>query len=205
MWKLRGTFQRSGETLRPYLWVLCLAFGLGILLGRLVQKSVPAEDYTALATYLERYAQLSSDPGQEPASWLSAALTYLRYPAAVFLLGLVAPGLFLIPVLCMVQGFFLSYSVSCFASALGRSGVKLALCAFGVRCIFVLPCTFFLAACGMRSARRLLQGGLKRGQKRLDGLDKLRLGLCALLLGLGVLAELSVVPKLFQLALAGMT
>lgn len=68
------------------------------------------------------------------------------------------PGVFLLPALSALQGFFLSYSVACFAAALGRGGVKLALCAFGVRCAFILPCTFFLAAWGMRAAYARLRG-----------------------------------------------
>ena len=114
-------------------------------------------------------------------SALSAVLTYLRGPAAAFLLGLVGPGVFLLPALSALQGFFLSYSVACFAAALGRGGVKLALCAFGVRCAFILPCTFFLAAWGMRAAYARLRGPKKR-RAPLTGADRTRLALCALLL-----------------------
>ena len=137
-------------------------------------------------------------------SALSAVLTYLRGPAAAFLLGLVGPGVFLLPALSALQGFFLSYSVACFAAALGRGGVKLALCAFGVRCAFILPCTFFLAAWGMRTAYARLRGPKKR-RAPLTGADRTRLALCALLLAAGVFAELTAVPKLLQLGLAAIT
>lgn len=117
-----------------------------------------AEQQDALASYLRRYAALCASAERPVQSALSAVLTYLRGPAAAFLLGLVGPGVFLLPALSALQGFFLSYSVACFAAALGRGGVKLALCAFGVRCAFILPCTFFLAAWGMRAAYARLRG-----------------------------------------------
>ena len=112
----------------------------------------------------ERYAALCASAERPVQSALSAVLTYLRGPAAAFLLGLVGPGVFLLPALSALQGFFLSYSVACFAAALGRGGGKLALCAFGVRCAFILPCTFFLAAWGMRAAyaRRCSPPGYSR-------------------------------------------
>ena len=136
-----------------------------------------------------------------PRAALALAVGFL---AAAFLLGLVGPGVFLLPALSALQGFFLSYSVACFAAALGRGGVKLALCAFGVRCAFILPCTFFLAAWGMRAAYARLRGPKKR-RAPLTGADRTRLALCALLLAAGVFAELTAVPKLLQLGLAAIT
>lgn len=162
MRRLRGWMPKSDTALRPCFWILCAAFGLGILLGQLAGRSLGVEQQDALASYLRRYAALCASAERPVQSALSAVLTYLRGPAAAFLLGLVGPGVFLLPALSALQGFFLSYSVACFAAALGRGGVKLALCAFGVRCAFILPCTFFLAAWGMRTAYARLRGPKKR-------------------------------------------
>ena len=105
---------------------------------------MPQQDRQELSDYLHEYAQATAD-GQGPsASALSVGAAYFRYPAAALLLGLTAAGLVLLPVLSVVQGFFLSFSVGCFARALGRGGVYLALAAFGPRCLFVLPCTLLL-------------------------------------------------------------
>ena len=204
MRRLRGWMPKSDTALRPCFWILCAAFGLGILLGQLAGRSLGVEQQDALASYLRRYAALCASAERPVQSALSAVLTYLRGPAAAFLLGLVGPGVFLLPALSALQGFFLSYSVACFAAALGRGGGKLALCAFGVRCAFILPCTFFLAAWGMRTAYARLRGPKKR-RAPLTGADRTRLALCALLLAAGVFAELTAVPKLLQLGLAAIT
>ena len=128
MRRLRGWMPKSDTALRPCFWILCAAFGLGILLGQLAGRSLGAEQQDALASYLRRYAALCASAERPVQSALSAVLTYLRGPAAAFLLGLVGPGVFLLPALSALQGFFLSYSVACFAAALGRGGVKLARC-----------------------------------------------------------------------------
>ena len=191
MRRLRGWMPKSDTALRPCFWILCAAFGLGILLGQLAGRSLGAEQQDALASYLRRYAALCASAERPVQSALSAVLTYLRGPAAAFLLGLVGPGVFLLPALSALQGFFLSYSVACFAAAL-------------VRCAFILPCTFFLAAWGMRAAYARLRGPKKR-RAPLTGADRTRLALCALLLAAGVFAELTAVPKLLQLGLAAIT
>ena len=88
----------------------------------------------------------------------------------------------ILPVLA-AEGFFLSFSAGCFAAALGRSGVLLALAAFGVRCLIVLPCSIYPA---------MLVGERNRWRK---------LAVCGALLLLGMALELTLVPRLVQWAL----
>ena len=58
MRRLRGCMPKSDTALRPCFWILCAAFGLGILLGQLAGRSLGAEQQDALASYLRRYAAL---------------------------------------------------------------------------------------------------------------------------------------------------
>lgn len=130
------------------LFILCGCFALGMLLAYPIQRRVGAEALTQLGTYVQGYARLAEDRVQQPASVLSAAAAYLRYPLLALLCGLSGAGVVLIPLLCGVQGFFLSFSVCCFAASLGREGVLLALAALGLRCLFVLPCMLYLSGAG---------------------------------------------------------
>ena len=108
----------------PALVLVCLLLCLGAALGFAVCRAVPQQDRQELSDYLHEYAQATAD-GQGPsASALSVGAAYFRYPAAALLLGLTAAGLVLLPVLSVVQGFFLSFSVGCFARALGRGGQR---------------------------------------------------------------------------------
>ena len=82
MRRLRGWMPKSDTALRPCFWILCAAFGLGILLGQLAGRSLGAEQQDALASYLRRYAALCASEERPVQSALSAVLTYLRGPAA---------------------------------------------------------------------------------------------------------------------------
>lgn len=182
----------------PALVLVCLLLVLGAVLGFAVCRAVPQQDRQELSDYLHQYAQATADGRGPSASALSVAAAYFRYPLAAALLGLAAAGLVLLPVLSVAQGFFLSFSVGCFARALGRGGVYLALAAFGPRCLFVLPCTLLLTVQGLSAARR------RDGQKvRLtEGAYWRRVGLCGLILLIGAALELTFGPRLLQWVIA---
>lgn len=176
--------------------VLCLLFCIGAGLGGLVCRAVMPREGQELETYLRQYAQVSAQGGGPAASVLSTAAAYLRYPLAALLLGFTSAGLILLPLLWVIQGFLLSYSLACFASALGRGGVYLALAAFGPRCLFVLPCALYLTVQGLSTA------AARRGQ-RLEGFSWRPTGLCCLVLLLGIALELRIGPGLLGRVIAG--
>ena len=157
---------------------------LGAVLGQLAARSVPEASRTELAAYLRQYAAVWGETTDRTASLLRVAGVYLRYPLLVTVLGFcgAAGAALILPVLA-AEGFFLSFSAGCFAAALGRSGVLLALAAFGVRCLIVLPCSIYPA---------MLVGERNRWRK---------LAVCGALLLLGMALELTLVPRLVQWAL----
>ena len=81
------------------LFILCGCFALGMVLAYPIQRRVGAEALTQLGTYVQGYARLAEDRVQQPASILSAAAAYLRYPLLAFLCGLSGAGVVLIPLL----------------------------------------------------------------------------------------------------------
>ena len=129
---------------------------------------------------------------------LSTAAAYLRCPLLAFLCGLSAAGAVLIPALCMVQGFCLSFSVCCFAASLGHEGVLLALAALGLRCLFVLPCMLCISQDGFSRACRALSQ--KRPVK--SEIPWRMLLFCVFVLLTGTVVECAIVPKFFALILA---
>lgn len=183
----------------PALVLVCLLLVLGAVLGFAVCRAVPQQDRQELSDYLRQYAQATADGRGPSASALSVAAAYFRYPLAAALLGLAAAGLVLLPVLSVAQGFFLSFSVGCFARALGRGGVYLALAAFGPRCLFVLPCTLLLTVQGLSAAARRRDGQKVR---LTEGAYWRRVGLCGLILLIGAALELTFGPRLLQWVIA---
>ena len=183
----------------PALVLVCLLLVLGAVLGFAVCRAVPQQDRQELSDYLHQYAQATADGPGPSASALSVAAAYFRYPLAAALLGLAAAGLVLLPVLSVAQGFFLSFSVGCFARALGLGGVYLALAAFGPRCLFVLPCTLLLTVQGLSAAARRRDGQKVR---LTEGAYWRRVGLCGLILLIGAALELTFGPRLLQWVIA---
>ena len=191
---------------RMKLLVVCFLFALGVILGVLAHRGVTEQEDLFLRSYLLQFAQLSSQPQDRTASLLSVLLVYFRYPLLLMLCGGSTAGLLAVPAFCMVQGFSLAFAVNCFAAAMGADGILLALAAFGIRCIFTLPC-FFLLAIGTAERACSAVDQRKNGKKKSHG--KPQKSTCqpllwALLL-LGAVLELTLVPQLLQWALNTMT
>lgn len=191
---------RSGGAFRTKLLVMCAFFAVGAVLGMLMHRTVSAQEDMALRDYLVQYAQMTARNDSAAASALSVLLVYFRCPLLLLLCGCTAFGLVLIPALCAAQGFSLGFSLACFAAALGRQGVVLALAAFGIRSLFTLPCILFLAVGAADRVLRLLGRENSPGKKRRipAGLPATALCLAVLLLGAAVDAVLT--PRLLHLA-----
>ena len=183
---------------RTRLYILCLFFAAGMLAGHLACRAVPSDDLTALRSYVMGYAQLSSEE-RGCAGLAQVVWVYFRYPAAAFLLGFTAWGVMLIPLVCAAQGFFLSFAVQCFAAALGKQGVVLALAALGLRCLFTIPCLLTIAAdsfaCAWRRAER----------QKPEVRDRRSVIICVFVLLTGTVAECALVPRLFAWLMPGLT
>ena len=183
---------------RTRLYILCLFFAAGMLAGHLACRAVPSDDLTALRSYVVGYAQLSSEE-RGCAGLAQVVWVYFRYPAAAFLLGFTAWGVMLIPLVCAAQGFFLSFAVQCFAAALGRQGVALALAALGLRCLFTVPCLLAIASDSFALAWRRAE------HQKPEARDLRQTVICVFVLLTGTVAECAIVPRLFAWLLPGLT
>lgn len=196
--KLRKKYARPSAPPDMRLLTLCICFLIGMLAAWPVHRRIGSEALAQLGAYVQSYAQLAEGRVQQPASVLSTAAAYLRCPLLAFLCGLSAAGAVLIPALCMVQGFCLSFSVCCFAASLGHQGVLLALAALGLRCLFLLPCMLCISQDGFsRACQTLTQ---KRPVK--SGIPWRMLLFCVFVLLTGTVVECAIVPKFFALILA---
>ena len=180
---------RPPERFRADYLILSLAFLLGVLGGHLAGGLVSSAGIDQLAEYLSGYSR-SASVRPSPASVFFA---YFRMPALLAALTFVSWGRWLILPAMAGHGFLLAFAVRSIASALGRGGVLIAFAAFGLRCCFVLPCCFYLAA--------------MRHERAASGPESRRRCLfivfaCAAVLLAGCAAEMALGPGLFIWALA---
>ena len=173
---------------------MSLCFLAGAAGGYLAQLATGVD--AQLNAYLQGYANLLQD-GSAAASILGVAAAYYRGPAAIYLLGHCRSGKFFLSVAFALEGFGLAYAVAAFSTALGRCGVLLAMSVFGLRFFVVLPCMLFLA----RQSGCFVSRAERGRKKAADGRQLRLLCLCPALLGLGVVAEVTFVPRLFAAAL----
>ncbi len=200
--RLQKIFQSKQlrTTFCPQLLLLCLCFVCGALIGYFTQKAVRPEINAELSGYLQQYADNYAHSSNTPASFFQVLAVYFRYPLLAFCLGFCALGVYALPLLCAVQGFFLSFSVCCFASAMGRAGICMAFTAFGLRVLITLPCLLLLA---LQAYNRARQAGRTVRQKstrsdKIPGSYFMLPGICSVALLFGALLEITFIPRVFQ-------
>ena len=127
------------------LCVLAFFFLLGLLLGYLVAERHAGTLAEEIRSYLEEFSSRHVDISDGAKSFAYTLLCYVRYPLLAFLFGFASFGALFLPLLSAAFAFSLSYSVCCFAFALGRAGVLLAASLFAFRSLISVPCYFLLA------------------------------------------------------------
>lgn len=189
--KISGYRARFSDFRGVQMTILCVFFALGAILGHVLAHVSGCD--RELTSQLQDYVLLEGF-GITPANLLSVSKLYLSYPLAIVLLGYCSFGAAVIPFVLAAQGFTFSFSSAALAIAFGRKGVVLALAAFGLRSILLVVCTLLLgmfvlnAKTGTTEAKFSFRGNV--------------VALCFFLLALGIVLELTVVPKLFSMALA---
>lgn len=199
-WQKRTVHRWPGKLPAPAIVQTLLlggCFFLGLLLGPVFAGKVLASDAGELNEYLQSYLLLEQE---ETPSFFRYLFLYFRYPLLAFFSGFTPLGVFLLPIFSLSQGFFLSYSVSCFASVLGQQGVLLAVAGFGLRVLLTLPCFFYLAVKALRAALAdfLLRRGIGKGKDLPKGW-LWPAAVCVVLLFLGALLDYSLAPALLRL------
>lgn len=150
----------------PRLLFLGVCFFLGAILGQGMAFRMPASVYDQLDGYLTGF--LALEERQFSSALLPTLVLYIRYPLLAFFLGFASIGTLLLPLSSLICGFFLSFSVSCFAASFGIGGIFLAMAVLGLRSCITMPCFLWTAAlslervCADRGRGKPLVSGKKR-------------------------------------------
>lgn len=189
-----------GASIDPRIILFSLAFLLGVAAGFFSCKSAGADG--EVREYVARYAEILASGGAvTSASLLCAAAAYYRVPFCVYLCGVFRHAFYWMCGVFLLEGFLLSFAVANFTLSMGRSGTLISLCLFGVRAVFILPVALSVAL------RRSCPAGKRMGQrsseqKAAEKCNRRRyFFLYPAILALGVMTELTFVPKLAAFAL----
>lgn len=187
---------------------VCLGvlFAVGMVGGYIYAGYCSGQSQLALSDYLSDYCALYQSGTVQAVSLWTAIRLYFSYVVVAFLLGFLSIGVLALPLLSGTYGFLTMFAVACFVQVYGRSGISLALAAFGPRVLFTVPCFLWVAGYAWTSASALATGtrGKRCSPVVYDSAYFYRLFLCVVLLMAGICVERYVVPYLFQMALGGL-
>ena len=156
---------------------------------------MPESVFRQLDGYLAGF--LALEERQSSNTLLPALMLYIRYPLAAFFLAFTRIGAALLPVLSLIFGLFLSFSVSCFAASFGGKGIFLAMTLLGLRVCITMPCFFYLALPSWEAACANRLGG--RSKPPIDRKSLwMRLALVLGILLTGVCMDLMISPYLLE-------
>ena len=200
----RRTFPLKYQRRVSALLFLSCCFLLGGLSGCFWANSLSDNGSIALWEYVNSYLTVLREGTVETGDLLKTSWELFRWPVLTILFAFTAPGLVVIPILFLLRGFLLSFSIACFVRVLGSSGAILAFFLFGISGSLSLPVLFVLGNQGMEACRKLCLRLLgSKPPKSIYGNEYfIRCGLCAAVLCICVCLEQSVVPRLLAM-LAG--
>lgn len=193
MRKHRPTFPVGNRSkISSALPLLCVCFLIGTLLAAALCKAIGSQQ--DLQTYIRQYCgALSSGASLVSASIGSVVVAYYRMPFAIFLSSFTRISRLLFSAIFLLEGFFFSFTATSFSLALGKQGVLLALSFLGLRFLFVIPSSVCLAIYKFsppktRSNPPHTSASVSMASRYIY--------LIPAFLALGVLAEITIVPKI---------
>lgn len=180
--------------------LLALFFALGTAAGFALSCRCRVRLAPQLHDYAAAYLALLPRRTLSGEAVLRTLWAYLRAPAAAFFLGFCSLGAAALPLLCLAEGFLLSFSLFSFSLALGRAGYALVAAIFALRLFAVPPCLMLCAAGAMASSRALAAFSLgaprRAARPAADGGRMERFLVCCVCLLCACALELWLLPQL---------
>lgn len=163
---------------------------LGILFGCIAVRYVSTAAVSQLTSYLDTYIKLRNT-GADLSSFFISIIVYFRYILLLFLFSFSPVGVYFIPLVCLIQGFGLSFATTMFVRCVGKRILTL-FSLFGLRCIFILPAMLCCGSAAILSA--------SHGKESRDKEFWSRFCICTFALLIGAVLESFIVPNIFSAA-----
>ena len=180
----------------------------GILfLGGSVAGAVTAgfiNSSTSLTENFSNFLSLFLTGTNSKPDFFEAAIDVFKYNLIAIALGFSILGVFFIPLLTAVRGFFLTFSVSTVVRVIGGKGALLALSIFGVDTLIGIPCFIILSVYSYSVSSYLLRLAVSKNQR--SGISPFNSslftnsGICLAVLLVAAAFDCYVAPRLISLA-----
>lgn len=183
------------------LFLLSISFVIGSVSGCILVNQVGGDGKAALENFLQEYLTVANSGLLLRPSAAALLWDVLRWPLFLLLLSVTPLGLIGLPVIFLVRGFLLAFSIASFFRIFGAAGLGLAFVLFGISGIFCIPVLFAFGTQGFWVSGALTGRLMGEGRKcRLCNRSTLfRCGVCILILCLCCFLEYHLVPVLMKL------
>jgi stage II sporulation protein M len=192
----------SAKTNYLGLLVCAALFLCGCIIGTVTAGFI--SDGTKLNDYISGYLSIFMRGSSSSPGLMTAIVDCYKYHLFAVFLGFSILGVFCIPVLSAVRGFFLSFSISVIIRLLGSKGILLALSIFGINTLLTIPCFFILSVSAFSASlyilRLVFSKNVKSTVSPFDSRFFLNCGICLVVLMISALIDTYLTPYLISYA-----
>ena len=179
---------------------LSAMFLCGVCAGCITASYITGDGANLLNEYISKGILVSEVDTTGKELFFKAFITFVKYPAIIFLLGYTAFGILFIPLVLVLRGYFISFCVTSVIQALGYKGILSALCIYGFQAVISIPCILIVAAKAMRASQGFFSFVREEKDKRMvspltDGYLTCFL-ICIVFLAVCAAVEAFLIPKL---------
>jgi stage II sporulation protein M len=162
------------------------------------------DEGTMLNDYITGFLSIFTNDTSPKLSLFSSLANNFKYQLIALFLGFSVIGVFLLPILSAVRGFFLSFSVAAIIRLLGSKGILLTLALFGVNTLITVPCFFIISVSAFSASLYLLRlvfsKNLKNTVSPFSSRFFINCGICLIMLIISALIDTYLSPYLIGYA-----
>lgn len=202
----RLLFLSFNSTKKNYLGLLACGalFLCGCIAGTVAAGFI--DDGTKLNEYVTGYLSIFLNDTSPKLSLLASLANNFKYHLTALFLGFSVIGVFILPLLSAVRGFFLSFSAAAIIRLLGSKGILLTLALFGVNTLITIPCFFILSVSAFSASLYLLRlvfsKNLKNVVSPFNSRFFINCGICLIVLIISALIDTYLSPYLISNAVS---
>lgn len=179
---------------------LSAMFLCGVCAGCATAAYITGDYANFLNEYITKEVLVSVSDIQVKEFFLKTLVSLYKYPMVIFLLGYTAFGIFFIPVVLILRGYFISFCVTSIVRGLGYKGLLTAFSIYGLQTVLSIPCLLVISMKAMRASQGFLSLVREEKDRRLISPIPERYFLCFLIciacLTFCAVLEVLLVPKL---------
>ena len=138
--------------------VVIFFFIVGVSLGALAVNNINISTKLEVRSYIESFLSISATSSISSSAVLKSAMKFNLYTTAfIFLAGITYFGILLTPMLSLMRGFTLGFTIAFLTDSLGLGGFVLSLISILPQNLFYIPALFFLCVCSINLSMSIIK------------------------------------------------